>query len=258
MMRKFFPPRVCGACGSGFCGAVSRTSFSATVNLATIRVLTANGVEVVMPRMQTCCGALHAHNGLRDTTRECARRNIDAFLGAGVDFIITNAAGCGATMKEYNQLLAGDLRYAERAQAFVAIVRDVSEFLASWEMKPFTHPVQAKIAYHDACHLAHGQGIRAEPRNVLRNIPGVTLAELNDGEMCCGSAGIYNLVHPVIAGALQERKMDAILQTGAQTVAAANPGCLIQILSGAKRIGLPLRVAHPVELMAQAYGFDDG
>jgi len=238
----------------GFLRGCIADVFFGGVNLATVKVLRLNGCDVVMPSGATCCGALHAHNGFRSVTRECARENIDAFLDANIDVIITNAAGCGATLKEYGHLLADDGHYSQRANAFTEKMRDVSEFLASIEMKPYTHSISATVAYHDACHLAHGQNIREAPRALLRNIPRLSLVELNDGEMCCGSAGIYNILQPEIARELQERKMEFIRDTGATIVAAANPGCVMQIAAGAKRSGLILRVAHPIELIAEGYG----
>jgi glycolate oxidase iron-sulfur subunit len=258
-IRKEYEREIIPAIGErryrvGFLRGCVADVFFSRANLATVKVLALNGCEVVMPPAQTCCGALHAHNGLRNVTRDCARQNIDAFLNAGVDHIITDAAGCGATLKEYDHLLEEDNSYAEKAKQFVAKMRDISEFLASIELKPFTHPIAETVAYHDACHLAHGQNIREAPRTLLKKIPGLQLAELNDGEMCCGSAGIYNILQPELSQELQKRKMEYIRKTGASIVAAANPGCVMQIISGAKREGLPLRVVHPIELVAAAYG----
>lgn len=258
-IRKEYEREIIPAVGEqkyrvGFLRGCVADVFFSRANLATVKVLALNGCEVVMPPAQTCCGALHAHNGLRSVTRDCARQNIDAFLGADVDYVITDAAGCGATLKEYAHLLEEDSGYAEKAKQFVAKMRDISEFLALIELKPFTHPISETVAYHDACHLAHGQNIREAPRTLLKKIPGLQLAELNDGEMCCGSAGIYNILQQDLSQQLQVRKMEYIRKTGATTVAAANPGCVMQIVSGAKREGKPLRVLHPVELLAEAYG----
>lgn len=236
-------------------GCVADVMFS-RVNRDTIDVLTRNGCEVIIPREQTCCGALHVHNGMREEARELAKRNIDAFLDdrhGPLDAIITNAAGCGSTLKEYHALLESDDDLAAKAKVFSGMMRDISEFLATIPLVPYSHEIDATVAYHDACHLAHGQKIREAPRTLLRAIPGMTVVDLNDAEMCCGSAGIYNIVQPDIAGQLQERKIAFIRATGARIVAAANPGCVLQIAAGARDAGLDIAVVHPIELIARAY-----
>lgn len=226
------------------------------INHDTVRVLAANGCEVLVNQRQGCCGALHLHNGLAADAKVMARALINAFTPFdGLDAIITNSAGCGSTLKEYSHLLADDPAYAARAEAFAAKVRDVSEFLddLGWAapLRPLSdRPVT--LTYHDACHLAHGQQIRSQPRDLLARIPDATLVPLSESEICCGSAGIYNFTEPEMARRLQERKLNRILETGATIVAAANPGCLAWIEAGAKTHGLRLRLAHPVTLLAEA------
>ena len=219
--------------------------FFARLNEATVRVLQKNGCEVHVPENQTCCGALHVHAGLRDEARVLARRNIDALLGHGYDAIITNAAGCGSTLKEYGELLEGDPRAVE----FSRLLKDVNEFLAAIELNTRDlHPLDITVTYQDSCHLAHGQKIKAAPRQLLRSIPGVTFRELPFTDVCCGSAGIYNVLHPEIAEPLLEKKVGNIQFTGATEVATANPGCMLQL-----RAGVPLPVSHVVELLDRSY-----
>lgn len=223
------------------------------VNEATVRVLQRNGCTVQVPPRQGCCGALHQHTGAREQAMAMARRNVDAFEAAGVDVIVTNAAGCGSTLKEYGELLAGDPVYSERAAAFSRKVRDVSELLAELPLRPPTGALAARVVYHDPCHLAHGQGVREQPRRLLAAIPGVTLVELPEAEICCGSAGIYNLTEPDMARRLQRRKVEHLAATGAQILATGNPGCMMQLDQGIRHAGLPIRVCHPVELLDEAY-----
>jgi glycolate oxidase iron-sulfur subunit len=232
-------------------GCVAQVLFAAT-NRATVRVLGRNGCDVTVPTVQSCCGALYLHAGDRGRTLACARRNIDAFP-ANLDAIIVNAAGCGATLKEYGALLADDPAYAERARAFSAKVRDITEFLAAIPLAPPTRRIDARVTYHDACHLAHGQGVREAPRAVLRQIPGLQLIELPDADTCCGSAGSYNLTEPALARRFGERKAASIRATGATLVAAANPGCVMQIQGALRRAGLDATVRHPVEVLDEAY-----
>jgi glycolate oxidase iron-sulfur subunit len=222
------------------------------INGATVRVLAQNGCTVITPPAQPCCGALYLHAGKRAAALECARRNLEAFP-VDLDAIIVNAAGCGAMMKEYGDLLADDPAYAERARAFSAKVRDVTEFLATLPLAPPRGAIRARVAYHDACHLAHAQGVREAPRQLLRQIRGIELVELADADTCCGSAGSYNLTEPVMARRLAERKVANIRATGATCVAAANPGCILQIQAGLRRAELSTRVLHPIELLDQAY-----
>jgi glycolate oxidase iron-sulfur subunit len=232
-------------------GCVAQVLFS-RINRATVRVLAHNGCTVVTPPMQVCCGALYLHAGRRDAALECARRNIEAFP-PNLEAIVINAAGCGAMMKEYGDLLADDPAYAAPARAFGAKVRDVTEFLAALPLAPPRGAIRARVAYHDACHLAHAQGVREAPRHLLKQIRGIELVELPDADTCCGSAGSYNLTEPVMARRLAERKVANIRATGATCVAAANPGCVLQIQAGLRRAGLSTRVVHPIELLDQAY-----
>jgi glycolate oxidase iron-sulfur subunit len=225
-----------------------------TVNEQSARLLALAGYRVLVPRAQTCCGALSAHLGEREEAERRARRNVNVFLGSGADFIATNAAGCGAAMREYGHLLGHDESQALPARQMAARVRDVTELLADAGLPAPPHAVRARVVYHDACHLAHGQGVRRAPRDLLRSIPGLELLELNDGELCCGSAGTYNLTEPDMAWRLGERKADAVLATGAEMVAAANPGCILQIQAVLRLRGKELPVLHPIELLARAHG----
>ena len=231
-------------------GCVQRVFFS-EVNRATARVLAAEGCEVVVPPAQGCCGALMLHAGLEDDAAAMARRFIDAFEPAlaEVDAIVINAAGCGSTLKEYGHLLRDDAAYAERAAALAAKCRDVSEVLADLEPRAPRHPVPLRVAYHDACHLQHAQAVRSEPRRVLAAIPELDVQEVPEGGLCCGSAGIYNLVEPEAAGELGRRKARNVLGTGAGAVISSNPGCLLQIASTLEGEGRPLPAMHLVELV---------
>ncbi|MBA3974698.1 MAG: hypothetical protein C0504_10850 [Candidatus Solibacter sp.] len=231
--------------------------FFARLNEATVRVLRKNGCEVVIPGDQTCCGALHAHAGERDHARALARKNIDALLPGGYDAILTNAAGCGSTLKEYHELLESDEGYAGKAKQFVAGMRDVTEFLASIELNPAMRQLDLLVTYQDSCHLLHGQKIRNAPRELLSAIPGLRLKELPQAEICCGSAGIYNIVHDGIAASLLESKMAMVNLTGASVLATANPGCMLQLRAGVERHGGGQRVLHVVELLDEAYGPGD-
>lgn len=237
-------------------GCVMRVLYG-DANTDTARILAANGGEVLVNRRQGCCGALHVHNGYVEQAKQMARELIDAFWPwDGLDAIVVNSAGCGSTMKEYGHLLADDPAYAQKAHDFAAKVRDVSEWLdeVGWvaPLRPLSGEPLA-MAYHDACHLAHGQGIREAPRNLLARIPGVTLVPLAESEICCGSAGIYNFTEQDMARRLQTRKVDNILATGASIVATGNPGCLTWIQTGLQgRAGQEIRIAHPVTLLAEA------
>jgi glycolate oxidase iron-sulfur subunit len=225
----------------------------ADLNDATIRVLRRNGCEVVVPRGQTCCAALNLHNGERDRARDMARRNIDAFLGAGVEAIIINAAGCGSASKEYDVLLRDDPGYAEKAKRYSHLCRDVTEFLGERDLIGPLGEVRARVTYQDPCHLIHGQGIRRQPRDLLRQIPGLEFVEMEGSDRCCGSAGIYNLVQPGYSRQILEEKMAALRQTGADLVVAPNPGCMLQIASGIRAFGLGAHVRHLIDLLDQAY-----
>jgi glycolate oxidase iron-sulfur subunit len=203
-----------------------------------------------VPHDQGCCGALALHAGRLDDGRAFARRLIAAFEHAEVDRIVVNAAGCGSAMKEYGELLADDPDWAARARAFSARVRDVSELLVELgEPRARRHPIQARVTYHDACHLAHAQGIRSAPRDLLRAIPGIELVTPADSEICCGSAGIYNLVQPEPAAALGAEKATRLAETKPDIVATANPGCTLQIAAAARRLGARWPVVHPIELL---------
>jgi glycolate oxidase iron-sulfur subunit len=229
-------------------GCVQRIVFG-EVNTATARVLAAEGFEVVAPRAQACCGALSVHAGRLDEGLARARRLIDVFEAAGVDLVATNAAGCGSNLKDYVHLLADDPAYAERAAAFSAKVRDISELLAEVPARAPRRPLPMRIAFQDSCHLLHAQGVREAPRAVLAAVPGLEVAEPADQELCCGSAGIYNLVQPEAAAELGARKARNVLATGAEAYASANPGCLIQVSSHLRRLGRTLPAFHPVELI---------
>src|SRR5438067_2433574 len=223
------------------------------INEATIRVLAANGCEVITPPQQQCCGALHVHAGEAERGRKLAQHNIDVFGPYNCDVIIINSAGCGSNLKEYGLLLRDDPAYAERAQAFSAKVKDVSEFLASIELNQEMGEVSRTVAYHDACHLVHGQKIKQQPRQILQAIPGITLVNLKEADWCCGSAGIYNITNQEMASTLLERKMNNIAATGASVIATGNPGCMMQISLGARERGMELDVVHPIQLVDEAY-----
>ncbi|HEY3894152.1 MAG TPA: heterodisulfide reductase-related iron-sulfur binding cluster [Pseudonocardiaceae bacterium] len=219
------------------------------VNAATARVLAAEGCDVVIPRGQGCCGALSQHMGREQEAIAFARALIRRFETAGVDHVVVNAAGCGSAMKEYAHLLRDDPAYAERAQAFVERTRDVSELLVELGPVAPRRPLNLSIAYHDACHLGHAQGIRSQPRELLRAVPGLTLTEIAESDLCCGSAGVYNLLHPGPATELGDRKARNVLATGASVLVTANPGCLMQIGAGARRLGTHLPLAHTVNVL---------
>lgn len=224
-------------------------------NEATARVLARNGCEVVTPPEQRCCGALHLHGGARETARALARQNIQVFDEAEVEAVVVNAAGCGSTLKEYGHLLAGDPVYAERARAFSRRVKDLSELLAELGLDTAgMRPLDKRVTYQDPCHLVHGQGIRQQPRQLLRALPGVELVELRDADVCCGSAGIYNLTHPEYASRILEWKLDNLEQSGAEVLVAPNPGCIFQIAQGVRRRGLQMEVAHLADVLDRAYG----
>jgi glycolate oxidase iron-sulfur subunit len=227
-------------------GCVQRVFFH-SVNAATVGVLAAEGFEVYAPREPRCCGALQLHTGEDTPAQALAKQTIEAFEGC--DHVIVNAAGCGSAMKDYGHLLRDDPAWAERAEQFSQRVRDVTELLADHEPVAKRSPLARKVAYHDACHLAHAQGVRSQPRDLLRTIPGLELVDPPEWEQCCGSAGIYNLVQPDAAADLGRRKARNLLDTGAEIVAAANPGCAIQIAAHSERLGHRMPVLHPMELL---------
>jgi glycolate oxidase iron-sulfur subunit len=230
-------------------GCVQRLAF-ADVNRATVRVLAAEGCTVSAPGAQRCCGALPLHAGDIERARALARHNIAVFEKAGVDRVVVNAAGCGSAMKEYGDLLAGDPAWTDRAHAFSAKVRDVTEVLTDLgEPRAPRHPIPAHVVYHDACHLAHGQGVRSQPRALLQAIPGVELSTPAESEICCGSAGIYNLVQPEPAAQLGARKVRHIAALSPDMIATANPGCTMQIAAAARSFGYNWPVFHPIQLV---------
>jgi glycolate oxidase iron-sulfur subunit len=233
-------------------GCVMEGLFSQT-NRATERVLARNGCTLMEADGQMCCGALHAHAGQLETAKRLARQNIDAFLASGGERIIVNAAGCGAAMKEYPVWFADDVQLADRAREFSAKVRDVSEFLAEIGIAPPEQRVERRVAYDAPCHLLHAQRIAQAPIDLLKTIPGLQLVPLRGAESCCGGAGIYNLQHPELSGDILADKLASIRESGADTVATANPGCIMQIGAGALLNGLDVDVIHPVELLDAAY-----
>lgn len=224
------------------------------INRDTVEVLAENGCEVVTPPRQSCCGSLHAHNGEWELARQLARRQIEQFPPADFDAIISNAGGCGSHLKHYSKLLADDPLYRERAALWDRKVKDIHEWLVELGIRPSAQPpAQQRVTYHESCHLAHGQKITIQPRQLLSAIPGLQLIELPESAWCCGSAGVYNLIQPEMASQLLDRKLKHIQSTGTATVATANPGCLLQLVNGTRQKGLNLRVVHPVTLLAEAY-----
>jgi glycolate oxidase iron-sulfur subunit len=224
------------------------------VNRDTAEVLARNGCEVVTPPRQNCCGSLHAHNGELGMARELARKNIAQFPPDQFDAIISNAAGCGSHLKHYRQLLAGDPAFRARAKLWDAKLKDIHVWLAATGLARAQAGAPAlTVTYHEACHLCHGQKITAQPRQLLRAIPGLNLVELPESDWCCGSAGIYNLIQPEMANQLLDRKLKHILSTQARVLATGNPGCLAHLANGIRRDRLPVRLVHPVTLLAEAY-----
>ncbi|MGI8536643.1 MAG: (Fe-S)-binding protein [Mycobacteriales bacterium] len=229
-------------------GCVQGTFFP-DVNAATVRVLAAEGCEVVVPQRQGCCGALSAHGGREAQALEFAKQVIEVFERAGVETVVVNAAGCGSNLKEYGHQLRDEPAWAARAQALAAQVRDVTELLDELGPVAERHPLPVSVAYQDACHLAHAQGIRDQPRRLLRGIPELELRELVEAEICCGSAGVYNLLQPEPARELGERKARAVLATGAEVMVTANPGCWMQVATTLTRMGTRIPVAHTVQVL---------
>ncbi|MBV9872581.1 MAG: 4Fe-4S dicluster domain-containing protein [Frankiaceae bacterium] len=229
-------------------GCVQREFFP-DVNAATVRVLAAEGCEVVAPAAQGCCGALSLHIGREAEALKRARKLIATFEALQVDAIVINAAGCGSSMKDYGRLLAGDPAWAERAAAFSAKCRDVSELLSELGPVAKRHPIRAIAAYHDACHLGHAQGVRLQPRELLGGIPDLEIREIADADICCGSAGVYNVIKPEPARELGDRKAANVIATGASLLITANPGCLMQVDSALRRQGKTIKLAHTVEVL---------
>jgi glycolate oxidase iron-sulfur subunit len=234
-----------------FAGCVANVTF-AELNAATIRVLTANGCDVVVPDGQLCCGALAAHAGVRDVARQLARKNLRAFLLDDVDAIVTNAAGCGSTLKEYHHLFTPDEDEYTQAAVFAKKTRDVTEFLAALGLSEPLKPLPLRVTYQDSCHLLHGQKVREAPRKLLRAIPGLDLVELPHADICCGSAGVYNVTHTEASLELLAEKMRCASATQAQVIATSNPGCLLQMRAGAGIYHTNQQVLHVIELLDQA------
>ena len=229
-------------------GCVQRVMFP-QVNAASVRVLAAEGCDVIVPADAGCCGALSLHSGRLEEAKALARKLIERFEREDLGAIVVNVAGCGSAMKEYGELFAGEPEWAARAQAFAARVRDINEFLGQLEPRAPRHRIDATIAYHDACHLAHAQRIRQEPRDLLCGIPGVELVEIPNGDQCCGSAGTYNLFQPESAREIGERKVGNVMSTGATVVASANPGCTLQMQALLRERGVEMTILHPVEIL---------
>ncbi len=225
----------------------------AQVHRATVRMLRRGGLSVVVPSGQGCCGAIALHAGEMEFTRELAKRNIEAFERSGADVYVVNAAGCGATLKEYAEFFAGDAAWAERAASFSKRVRDVTEVLDALDFPAPTRSIEASVTYQEPCHLVHAQRVAGAPRRLLARIPSLNLIEMDESAVCCGSAGVYNLTQPEMASRLQRRKVDSIRRTGATIVATANPGCAIQVSAGLRDAGYPATVKHVVELLDEAY-----
>ena len=236
-----------------FLAGCMQNVFFSRLNEATVRVLRKNGCEVTVPGGQACCGALQVHAGLRDIGREQARKNIAALESGGFDAIITNTAGCGSVLKEYPELFEHDPEWHERAKAFSSRMRDVSEFLASIDLNTDLGRVERTVTYQDSCHLLHGQKVRGAPRRIIQSIPGVELRELPFSEICCGSAGVYNIEHTDISMSLLEDKMRMVESTRADAIVTANPGCMLQLQAGTRLYARPIPVLHVVELLDEAY-----
>ncbi|MCW2742803.1 MAG: protein of unknown function cysteine-rich region domain protein [Blastococcus sp.] len=232
-------------------GCVQGTFFP-DVNAATVRVLAAEGCDVILPKGQGCCGALPGHGGREEQALEFAKATIEVFERAAVDAVVVNAAGCGSNIKEYGHQLRDEPEWAARAEALAAKARDITEFLDELGPVAERHPLEMTVAYQDACHLAHAQGIRAQPRRLLKGIPGVQIKELTEAEICCGSAGTYNMLQPGPARELGERKAAAVLATGAQLMVTANPGCWMQVATTLARMGKRMPVAHTVQVLDAA------
>lgn len=234
-------------------GCMANVSF-ATLHEATVRVLQRNGCEVVVPDGQTCCGALHVHAGRKQEAQRLATENIDAILEGGYDAILTNTAGCGCALKEYDHLLEDSTEYAERARCFASLIKDVSEFLVAIGPVRPTHEIRATATYQDSCHLTHGQKLPRPPRELLRMTPGLTFREMPYSDHCCGSAGIYNVVQTEMSMKVLGKKMGYANGTGAEIIVSSNPGCLLQLEAGVRIHGSGQRVMHVMEVLDEAYG----
>ncbi|MDB6024607.1 MAG: Fe-S oxidoreductase [Verrucomicrobiales bacterium] len=236
----------------GFISGCAMTAMFGETNQASVRLLNRAGYEVATPKTQNCCGALYAHSGQLELARECARKNIAAFEDGKFDAIIINAAGCGSTLKEYDHLLHDDPVWAERAKKFSAKVKDLTEWMAPEMATCKTKPSDCKVTYHDACHLAHAQRITKPPREIVKAVAGNNYVELAESDVCCGSAGTYNLTEPEMAERLQNRKIENILKSGAQIVVTSNPGCLLQIKAGLKKAGSTVEAVHIADFLDRA------
>jgi glycolate oxidase iron-sulfur subunit len=232
-------------------GCIASVAF-AELNRATVRVLTKNGIEVVVPKNQTCCGALHAHAGELAKARELARKNIDAMLEPGIDAVISNAAGCGCMMKEYGELLEHDAEYSERAARFQTRVQDANEFLSQIGLREPSRRIAARVTYQDPCHLAHGQKVRSAPRELLEAV-GADIAEMPRADDCCGSAGTYNLVQNELSMKILDEKMANVASVQPEIIATANVGCMLQLRAGVNRAGIKAEVVHVIELLDRAF-----
>ena len=237
----------------GFFSGCVMNLFQADIHHASSRVLQANGCDILTCKQQVCCGALHMHAGERDLARDLARRNIDAFAQQDVDVIINNAAGCGAQLKTYGELLEEDPAYAERARQFSAKVQDISEFLAQSPLRGPLGPVAKRVAYDDPCHLIHAQGVRQQPRDLLSQVPGLELVPFADAEFCCGAAGIYNITHPDMSMRILEPKLKHLEAANPDVIATGNPGCMMQLQTGVRQAQLDIPVVHPMTLLDEAY-----
>ena len=253
-IREFLPAKGETKHRVGFISGCVMNQIFVDTNLATVRVLNENGCDVVIPSRQTCCGALHVHNGDYETAVKLAMQNIQAFDLDELDAIVINSAGCGATLKEYGVLMRHQSSdYRKKAALFCAKMVDVSKFLGSIDFVPPQGDINRRVTYDEPCHLVHGQQVRNEPRFLLRSIPGLELVELQESEWCCGSAGIYNITQPEMSKQILERKMEHITDTGAEIVATGNPGCIMQIQVGIRRHKLPMFVMHPIDLLDCSY-----
>ena len=262
---RFFPPanmEFFPAAGDAravvgfFSGCIMPLTFG-HVNAATVRVLSRNGCDVVIPSAQGCCAALNVHGGEKEAAKEMAKRNIDVFEAAGVDAVIVNSAGCGAMLKEYDELLEKEPDYGERAKSFVEKVKDISEFLSELTIDPNMGRIEKRATYQDSCHLAHAQRIKDQPRELMAMIPGLKLVEMPSSDTCCGAAGVYQITQREMSSRLLQRKMNDVTSTGAELVVTANPGCMIQLDSGLRERGISGRSFHVIELLDWAYTLAD-
>ncbi|QQK81008.1 (Fe-S)-binding protein [Salicibibacter cibi] len=240
---------------SMFAGCIMDVMYS-DVNEATVRVLTKNGHAVELPKEQTCCGALHVHAGDREMGKKLARKNIDTFLDSDAEHVVVNAAGCGCALREYPELLQNDDEYREKAKQFSEKVMDVSKYLHDFGYRAPKAEMKKRITYHDACHLAHGQGVWDEPRDLLEEIPGLEMAELPNADRCCGSAGIYNITHPDMAGRLLDRKIEDV-PDDVEMISMGNPGCMLQMAMGVMNHGRDEMIVHTMQLIDWAYALEE-